>query len=168
MFWRDLWTSMTTCFMAISGGINWQTVYEPLNQLDANMGKIFIAAWPTEWPWKLVLDYFLPGWSGKLDRPGEEAKHHWRLGGEMWVHRESMNNPLTDTQDRNSELDIWPPNQAGLRRSQRYIVNVLMLIWPRTKTTATTREQVLRTDPITPISTDIIWKSKGISVSPRY
>ena len=42
MFWRDLWTSMTTCFMAISGGINWQTVYEPLNQLDANMGKIFI------------------------------------------------------------------------------------------------------------------------------
>lgn len=129
MFWRDLWTSMTTCFMAISGGINWQTVYEPLNQLDANMGKIFIAAWPTEWPWKLVLDYFLPGWSGKLDRPGEEAKHHWRLGGEMWVHRESMNNPLTDTQDRNSELDIWPPNQAGLRRSQRYNVNVLMLIW---------------------------------------
>eukprot|EP00435_Cladocopium_sp_Y103_P022046 s1211_g5.t1 len=41
-FWRDLWTSMTTCFMAISGGINWQTVYEPLNQLDAMMGKIFI------------------------------------------------------------------------------------------------------------------------------
>lgn len=42
VFWRDLWTSMTTCFMAISGGINWQTVYEPLNQLDAMMGKIFI------------------------------------------------------------------------------------------------------------------------------
>lgn len=41
-FWRDLWTSMTTCFMAISGGLNWQTVYEPLNQLDAMMGKIFI------------------------------------------------------------------------------------------------------------------------------
>ena len=86
----------------------------------------------------------------------------------MWVHRESMDNPLTDTQDRNSELDIWPPNQAGLRRSQRYIVNLLMLIWPRTKTTAATEEQVLRTDPITPISTDIIWKSKGINVSPRY
>ncbi len=85
MFWRDLWTSMTTCFMAISGGINWQTVYEPLNQLDASMGKIFIATWPTEWWWKLVIDNFSPGRSGKLDRPG--LKHDWRLGGEMWLYR---------------------------------------------------------------------------------
>ena len=35
IFWKDLWTSMSTCFMAISGGINWQTVYDPLNDLDA-------------------------------------------------------------------------------------------------------------------------------------
>ncbi|CAK9025755.1 Ribosomal large subunit pseudouridine synthase D [Durusdinium trenchii] len=42
VFWRDLWTSMTTCFMAISGGINWQEVYDPLNKLDAMMGSIFI------------------------------------------------------------------------------------------------------------------------------
>eukprot|EP00913_Durusdinium_trenchii_P012875 g12090.t1 len=41
VFWRDLWTSMTTCFMAISGGINWQEVYDPLNKLDAMMGSVF-------------------------------------------------------------------------------------------------------------------------------
>ena len=33
---------MTTCFMAISGGINWQLVYVPLNDLDPVMGVIFI------------------------------------------------------------------------------------------------------------------------------
>ncbi|CAE7300401.1 rluD [Symbiodinium sp. CCMP2592] len=41
-FWKDLFTSMTTCFMAISGGINWQLVYVPLNELDPVMGFIFI------------------------------------------------------------------------------------------------------------------------------
>ena len=41
-FWRDLFISMTTCFMAISGGINWQLVYVPLNELDPVMGVIFI------------------------------------------------------------------------------------------------------------------------------
>ena len=33
---------MTTCFMAISGGIKWQLVYVPLNELDPIMGFIFI------------------------------------------------------------------------------------------------------------------------------
>ncbi|CAE7230338.1 rluD [Symbiodinium microadriaticum] len=41
-FWKDLFTSMTTCFMAISGGIKWQLVYVPLNELDPIMGFIFI------------------------------------------------------------------------------------------------------------------------------
>ncbi|CAJ1353820.1 unnamed protein product [Effrenium voratum] len=41
-FWRDLWTSMITCFMAISGGLNWKIVYDPLNELDALMGNIFV------------------------------------------------------------------------------------------------------------------------------